>query len=63
VQAAQKAHVEMTKKMRQNLEKDMAVEEEEYGKAAAAKGAGVFAGFLGLLGLSCWGVEGVGDPR
>ncbi len=42
MQAAQKAHVEMTKKMRQNLEKDMAVEEEEYGKAAAAKGAGTF---------------------
>ena len=39
-QAAQKAHVEMTKKMRQNLDKDMAVEEEEYSKAAAAKGAG-----------------------
>ena len=32
--------MEMTKKMRQNLDKDMAVEEEEYSKAAAAKGAG-----------------------
>jgi hypothetical protein len=63
VQAAQKAHVEMTKKMRQNLEKDMAVEEEEYGKAAAAKGAGMFAGLLRLLGLLGWGVKGVGDPR
>jgi hypothetical protein len=30
----------MTKKMRQNLDKDMAIEEEEYGKAAAAKSAG-----------------------
>ena len=52
-QAAQKAHVEMTKKMRQNLDKDMAVEEEEYSKAAAAKGAGRFAIGWHILG-SYW---------
>ena len=45
--------MEMTKKMRQNLDKDMAVEEEEYSKAAAAKGAGRLAIGWHILG-SYW---------